>query len=86
MLNKIQFLTVLTVTLCCGCLSFGSWNDEWPKDPVLVANTNNVYRLSEDTVLKVKVQGPDGRWVDSEYRVLVPADWYLVDGGALGAQ
>ena len=80
-----KYTIALALLLLCGCFSFkfgdaaGSSSVD-SCETVLLANSNNVYRLSEETVMKVKVQGADGKWVESKRRVVVPADWYIVCG------
>ena len=76
-----------------GCLSFnfGNGNEgskksnstDTNREIVLLANSNNVYRLSTESVLEVKVQNDKGKWVKSEHKVLIPEDWYIIDKDAL---
>lgn len=78
----------MSIFLLSGCLSFNfgehsSTADESNREIVLLANSNNVYRLSSEVALKVKTQNESGKWVDSEYRVLIPEGWFLIDKDAL---
>ena len=57
--------------LLSGCFSFtfGDGNSEMnendsEKEVVLLANSNNVYRLSQEMILKVRIQQRDGKWVE----------------------
>ena len=76
--------------LLSGCFSFNfedgssemNENDS-EKEVVLLANSNNVYRLSQEMILKVRVQQRDGKWVESKNRVLIPENWYIVSGAGL---
>lgn len=90
-MKKIFSVTILsTFLLISGCFSFNFGNDgneinenNADKEIVLIANSNNVYRLSNETILKVRVQQKDGKWVESKNRVLIPENWYIVSGAAL---
>ncbi len=73
-----------------GCFSFnfGDGSSEMTendseKEVVLLANSNNVYRLSQEMILKVRVQQRDGKWVESKNMVLIPENWYIVSGAGL---
>lgn len=80
-------MAVMLSFLSCGCFSFNFGNSESDEphetETVLTANSNNVYRLSRDTILDVKMQENNGKWKESKYRVLIPSDWYIVNGDAL---
>lgn len=87
---KKKILALILSTLLSGCLSFNFGNGDGNVDNgngdreiVLMANSNNVYRLSSDTILSVKVQNSKGKWVKAEHKVLIPEDWYIVNGKAL---
>lgn len=86
-MNKLIIVVLLTVYLVAGCFSFNlnlpsdEMVDEKKTETVLLANTNNVYRLATNTVLKVKVQKQkNSKWVDSELPVLIPSNWFIVCG------
>ena len=87
-MKKIFTIFILATILLHGCFSFNFGNgnteiDNGDKEVVLIANSNNVYRLSHETILKVRVQQKDGKWVDSKNRVLIPENWYIVSGDGL---
>jgi len=76
--------------LLSGCFSFNFGDgssemneNDFEKEVVLLANSNNVYRLSQEMILKVRVQQRDGKWVESKNRVLIPENWYIVSGAGL---
>ena len=89
-MKKIFLIFVLFIFLLSGCFSFnfGDGSSEMnendsEKEVVLLANSNNVYRLSQEMILKVRVQQRDGKWVESKNRVLIPENWYIVSGAGL---
>ena len=89
-MKKIFSIFVLSMFLLSGCFSFnfGDGSSEMnendsEKEVVLLANSNNVYRLSQEMILKVRVQQRDGKWVESKNRVLIPENWYIVSGAGL---
>lgn len=82
----------LFLIFVAGCFSF---NFGFPSDgdsdygnsvteTVLIANTNNVYRLATNTILRVKIQqGKNGKWIESKERVVIPENWFIVCGDGL---
>ena len=90
--KKLKCVSAFALVLALsGCLSFNMTPSDGEKkdgdgsvETVLLANSNNVYRLSADTILKVRVQRQkDGKWVDSELRVLIPENWFIVSGDGI---
>ena len=81
-----------SLMLLVGCFSFNfgfptvendniQTNDA---ETVLIANTNNVYRLATNTILRVKTQqNKNGKWIECEHRVLIPENWFIVSGDGL---
>ena len=93
MLKRLFFaISIFSLMSVAGCFSF---NFGFPTDgnggesddnveTVLTANTNNVYRLATNTILRVKTQqSKNGKWVECEHRVLIPEDWFIVSGDGL---
>ena len=93
MFRKIIFaFFAISLMLLVGCFSF---NFGFPTDEndngknneaetVLIANTNNVYRLATNAILRVKTQQKkNGKWVECEHRVLIPENWFIVSGDGL---
>lgn len=53
-------------------------------ETILLANTNNVYRLATNAILRVKIQKQKGgKWVECEHRVQIPENWFLVSGDGI---
>lgn len=74
-LAKTIFAIFVIMSCAVGCATKKS-----AKDYVL-ANPNNVYRFSENTVLKVMVQDKDsGEWKEGSKKVMIPIGYYIGSG------
>ena len=74
MVKKILALFILSICI------FGCNTTKIGKNYV-IANPNNVYRFSENTVLNVLIQDETtGEWINSSKKVLIPVGYYIGSG------